>query len=162
MQYDNNYNPIKWQDEIIDEQTEEVIVPGTLYDEINMNRMEAGIDLLNTYNTFVAELARQIRSNLLELEKWKNQRIQEGEVEINNADTNIYFRDTDPYAIVALEGYTQIDSPKYSVLTEITGGDPGFVGDVIVCDKSSNGFKIKYTGSADYAKIRWSLTNPDV
>ncbi|MDI3547875.1 MAG: hypothetical protein PWR10_1527 [Halanaerobiales bacterium] len=161
MQYENDYNPIKWQDEVVDENGN-VILEGTLYDENNMNRMEAGIDLHNTYNAFIAELARQIRSNQLELEKWQKQRIQEGVVEINNADTNIYFRDSDPYAIVALEGYTQLDSPEFSVLTEIVEGDPGLVGDVVVYDKSSNGFKIKYTGSADYVKIRWSLVNPDV
>jgi hypothetical protein len=162
MQYNDDYSPIKWQDEVIDEQTQEVLLPGTVYDEVNMNRMEAGIDLHNTYNAFIAELARQIRSNFLELEKWKNQRIQENEVEINNADTNNYFRDSEPYTIVALEGYTQLDSPEYSVLTELTEGDPGLVGDIIVYDKSSNGFKIRYTGSAASAKIRWSLVNPDV
>lgn len=162
MQYNDEYSPIKWQDEVIDQDTGEVLIPGTLYDENNMNRMEAGIDLLNVYNAVYAELLRQVRSITLENDKWKNQRIQEGSVEINNSETDGYFRTSDPFAMVALEGYTQLDSPDYSVLTEIVDGDPGLVGDIIVYDKSSNGFKIKYTGSADYAKIRWALINPDV
>lgn len=162
MKYENDYSPVDWKDEIIDSQTGEVIVEGTLYEEGNMNRMEAGIDLLNTFNAFTAELSRLIRSNFLELDKWKNQRLQQGVVEIINPDANIYFREADPFAIIAIEGYTQIDTPEYSVLTEITEGDPAWIGDIIIYDKSSNGFKIKYTGSAGNAKIRWTLVNPDV
>ena len=162
MQYDNDYSPVKWQDEIVDSQSGDIIVPGTLYDENNMNRMEAGIDLLNTFNTFMAELARLIRSNFLEQDKWKNQRMQQGIVEITNPNTKTYFREADPFVIVPIPGYTQLDTPGYSVLTEVTEGDPARIGDIIVYDKSSNGFKLKYTGSAGNAKIRWTLVNPDV
>ncbi len=161
MEYNQDYYPIVWQDEVKD-QNGEVLQEGTLYDEVNMNRMEAGIDLLNVFNAFIAEIGRLARSNHTELDKWKKQRIQEGEVEITNSDNNNYFRTNDPYALVALEGYTQIDTPNYSVLTEIVDGDPGLIGDIKVYDKTSNGFKISYTGSAPYAKIRWSLVNPDV
>jgi hypothetical protein len=161
LDFNADYQAIKWQDEIVDEQGN-VLVEGTLFDEVNMNRMEAGVDLQNTTNAFVALLAQQIRSNSLELEKWQNQRIQEGFIEIVGSGNEGYFRSSEPFAIVALQGYIQFDSPDYSVLTEIIEGDPGLIGDLIIYDKSSNGFKIKFTGSADYAKIRWSLINPDV
>lgn len=161
MKYDKEYEAIKFQDEIVDEQGN-VLLEGTLFDEVNMNRMEAGIDIQNTANLLVSLLAQQVRSNFLELEKWKNQRIQEGVVEINNSGDEGYFRSSEPFAVVALEGYVQFDSPDYSVLTEIIEGDLGLIGDLIVYDKSANGFKIKFTGSANYAKVRWSLVNPDV
>jgi hypothetical protein len=74
MEFNEDYQAKKWQDEIVDESTGETLVEGTLFDEVNMNRMEAGIDLQNTTNAFVALLAQQTRSNFLELEKWKNQR----------------------------------------------------------------------------------------
>jgi hypothetical protein len=161
LKYNQEYYPIIWQDEVLD-QNGEVLQEGTLHDEVNMNRMEAGIDLLNIYNAFAAEIARLARSNQIELDKWKNQRIQEGVVEITNSDTNKYFRTSDPFVYVALEGYTQIDTPSYSVVTEVVEGDPGLIGEIKVYDKASNGFKISYTGSASYAKIRWALINPDV
>ncbi|GAB6100449.1 hypothetical protein JCM16358_23280 [Halanaerocella petrolearia] len=162
MDYGKNYNPIQWQDEIVDEGTGEVLVEGTLFDQENMNRMEAGIDLQNIANAYTITVARQARSNSLELDKWKNQRLQEGEVEITNSNDGDYFQSSDPVALVALPGYMQFDSPDYSVVTEIIEGDPALIGDVMIYDKTSNGFKIKYTGSADSAKIRYILANPDV
>ena len=161
MKYNQEYDPILWEDEILD-QNGNVIQEGTPMDEVNFNRMEAGIDLHNTQQAVNMEAMRLARSNRIELDKWKNQRIQEGVVTITNSDTNKYFRTSDPYVLVALTGYTQIDTPNYSILTEIVSGDPGLIGNVIVYDKASNGFKIAYTGTAPTATIRWCLVNPDV
>ena len=162
MNYGKDYNPIKWQDEIVDESTGEILVEGTLFEQSNMNRMEAGIDLQNIANAYAAVIARQSRNNSLELDKWKNQRIQEGVVEITNSNQGDYFQSSAPVALVALGGYIQFDSPDYSVLTEVIEGDSALIGDVTIYDKTSNGFKMKYSGSADYAKIRYVLANPDV
>lgn len=161
MKYNQEYEPILWEDEILD-QNGNVIQQGTPMDEVNFNRMEAGIDMLNTLQVINTENARTTRSNQIELDKWKNQRIQEGVVTITNSDTNKYFRASDPYVLVALTGYTQIDTPNYSILTEIVSGDPGLIGSVAVYDKTSNGFKISYSGTAPTAMIRWCLVNPDV
>ncbi len=161
MKYNQDYYPIEWQDEVVD-QDGQVLQEGTLYDQENMNRMEAGIDLNATITAVALERARGTRGNGLELEKWQKQRVQSGEVEIVNADTNLYFRTSDPYIYVSVSEFPQHNAPNYSVATEIIEGDAGLIGDIKVYDKASNGFKISYTGSASSAKIRWTLVNEKV
>ena len=65
---------------------------------------------------------------------------------------------TEPFISVALPS----DSPSndYSVDCELVSAtDLSLVGVVIVYDKATNGFKIKFSGSADNVVIRWTLHN---
>ena len=48
------------------------------------------------------------------------------------------------------------DKADYFVLTEVTGSD-GNVGELLVCDKAENGFRIAFTGSAKHVDIRYTV-----
>lgn len=77
---------------------------------------------------------------------------------------NTYYL-SDPYAIVSLPAsvYAQINYPDYDVICTVEeASDIQRVGQVIVYDKTANGFKIKHTGAADNVKVRWTILNPNV
>lgn len=78
--------------------------------------------------------------------------------------SNVYYT-SDPYAIVSLpsSAYAQINYPDYDVhVTVEDASDVGRVGQVIVYDKTANGFKLRHTGAADNVKVRWTILNPNV
>ena len=56
----------------------------------------------------------------------------------------------------------QYDAPDYQVMTEIGSGDPALIGNIRVYDKTSNGFKVEYSGSEGQATIKWTLINFDI
>ena len=68
-----------------------------------------------------------------------------------------------PFAMVTLPGYTMPDAPDYGVDFEVESAVGGLdtVGQLHAIEKSSNGFKIAASGTADEIKIRWTLINPD-
>lgn len=72
-------------------------------------------------------------------------------------------RNIEPYALVSIPGFPMLDASDYDVnVTVEAASDVMAVGETIVYDKQSNGFKIKITGSADNVQIRWTLLNPDI
>lgn len=75
-------------------------------------------------------------------------------------ETNNMFRNTEPFALVSIPGYPQLNTDYAVSLTVQTASDIGAVGDLIAYDKQANGFKIKATGSADNIQIKWTLMNP--
>jgi hypothetical protein len=77
---------------------------------------------------------------------------------------NVYYT-SDPYAIVSLPSYaySQLNYPDYDVVCTVEdASDMQRVGQLIVYDKTANGFKIKHTGAADNVKVRWTILNPNV
>ena len=68
-----------------------------------------------------------------------------------------------PFAMVTLPGYDMPDAPDYGVDFEVESAVGGLdtVGQLRAIEKSSNGFKIAASGTADEIKIRWTLINPD-
>lgn len=77
---------------------------------------------------------------------------------------NVYYASA-PYAIVSLpsSAYAQINYPDYDVhVTVEDASDMDRVGQVIVYDKTANGFKLRHTGAADNVKVRWTILNPNV
>jgi hypothetical protein len=112
----------------------------------------------------VGEALRIANGLNLELDKWAKQRIQQGEVTITNPDPNAgYFRSADAYALVNISGYPLLDTPNYTVLLELVSSpNPDGVGRLEVYDKQANGFKIRYSGSAASATVRWTVIDPDL
>lgn len=83
--------------------------------------------------------------------------------DIRRIESNSAFHTTDAFVLVSNPGYTLYDAPEYDVqLTIEEASDFQRVGDLIVYEKASNGFKVKFTGDADNVKIRWTIINPDV
>lgn len=157
------YEPTVWEDRVLDEATGQVIVEGTPVDEENMNNIEAGI-LVAHYDIglLAAFLAQQITLNKLEIEKYKKQRLLQGQATIAGSSSNGYFRDSEPFVQVNLTGFAQINAPNYDVIVTPISGDSGLVGRLEVYDKTQNGFKVKMTGSASSVTFLWTLINPAV
>lgn len=72
------YSKMQWLDEVKDQNGNE-IQKGTPLSATNMNRMEAGIDLGNgTIGAIAAEVLQRVGTVSKELDKWQNQRLQQG------------------------------------------------------------------------------------
>lgn len=157
------YEPTDWEDRVLDEATGQVIVEGTPVDEENMNNIETGI-LVAHYDIGLLALflAQQSRINYLEIQKYKNQRLLQGQATITASASNGYFRDSEPFVQVSLTGFPQINAPNYDVLVTPISGDMGLIGRLEVYDKTQNGFKVKMTGSASTVTFLWTLLNPCV
>lgn len=157
------YNPIEWEDRVLDSETGDILVYGTPVNEVNLNRMETGI-LTGHYDVGLAALMalQLINTTTLELTKIKNQRLLQGrDTIVNTQSDNGYFRSADPFVLVPLKGFEQINAPNYDVvLTAID--DNGSAGNLIAYDKTRNGFKVKFTGSAKSASFIWTLVNLNV
>lgn len=161
---EQDYDPVEWEDRVLDQQTGDVLVPGTSFNEINMNRIESGILTSHLDVGLDALAALQLAGALRqEMEKLKNQRVLQGEATITAAASNGYFRDSEPFTQVSPEGFAQINAPNYDVLlTPITSDDLGRVGQLIAYDKTQNGFKVRMTGSASTVTFLWTILNPRV
>ena len=162
-----SYDPLEWEDRVLDKNTGDVLVEGTPVNEINLNRMESGI-MLSHYDIGLGALTALQCTGVLqkEIEKYKKQRILQGQATITNTANSPYFRSADPFVLVSIsdEGnYRQINAPNYSVLINIlTADDLGKVGELVVYDKTQNGFKVKMTGTAKSVSFMWTLFNPKV
>lgn len=158
------FEPIEWEDRIVDEKTGDVLVEGTAYNEVVMNRYESGMMLshfdIGLATTFALQMLSALR---VENEKLNRQRILQGQATISANASNGYFRDAEPFTEVSPGGLAQINSPHYDVfLTPLSSDDLGRVGDLVVYDKTQNGFKVKMTGSANLVTFMWTLINPRV
>lgn len=89
-------------------------------------------------------------------------RFQQGVATITGVNSNGYFRSSDPFVTVAIDGFPQINAPNYDVLVTPISGDAGLVGRLEVYDKTQNGFKVKMTGSASSVTFLWTILNPNV
>ena len=158
------YEPTEWEDTVKDD-AGNTIIQGTPANERTFNNIETGL-LLSHFDIGVLALflMQQTNLNRLEVEKYKKQRLQQGQATITNSisDTG-YFRSSEPFATISLSGFSQINAPNYDVLISVTSADDmGKVGDLIPYDKTQNGFKVKMTGSAKTVSFLWTLINPNV
>lgn len=160
-----NYSPLEWEDRVLDIETGNPIVWGTPVNEDNLNRLEAGM-LVSHLDIGLASLlaATMIQTHTQEFEKFKKQRILQGTATlVNDAPHNGYFRSAIPFVTVPLQGLPQVNAPNYDVqLTVTSADDMGRVGELIVYDKTRNGFKVRMTGSAKTVSFLWTLLNPNV
>jgi hypothetical protein len=81
---------------------------------------------------------------------------------VRRIESNTVIRATEPYALVSIPGYPEIDLDYDVHLTVESASNIGAVGDLILYGKTANGFYIKFTGSADNVVVRWTLVNPDI
>lgn len=162
---DQDYNPTEWEDRVVDEATGEVLVEGTPVNEVNLNNIEAGI-LRALYDLGLAnaEAMQKLADLGVNLDKMLKQRLLQGQATITSSG-DTYFRDSDPYVLVSLptDSFAQLNAPEYDVqLSILSASDIGAVGDLIVCDKTQNGFKVRMTGSAAEVTFMWTLLNPKI
>lgn len=152
MEFEENYYPIKWVDHVVDGDGN-VVQQGTPVSQKKLNRMEAGIQTsLGPSVAVMMQTLQFVQKLNQEHEKMKKQKIKQGEITITEGS----------YTAVSLDGFVQYDAPDYQVMTEIVSGDPALIGNIRVYDKTSNGFKVEYSGSEGQARIKWTLINFDI
>lgn len=160
-----SYEPLEWEDRVVDQVTGQVLVEGTPVNEVNLNNLESGMLLSHLdIGSLVGLLASYARHLGSEVDKFRRQRILQGQATITSSGGG-YFRDTDPFVTVSLPSDTlpQINSPNYTVLIEVvSASDWGKIGQLIVYDKAQNGFKVKMTGSAASVTFFWTIVNPAI
>lgn len=106
----------------------------------------------------VGDLAIRIRAMEFERERFNKQTLLQGRATITNTAHNGYFKIAEAFVAVAIGGFGQ-HSTNYDVQVSLVSGDSGLVGDLIVYDKTLNGFKVRMTGSASSASFVWTLIN---
>jgi hypothetical protein len=152
VEFEENYYPIKWIDHVVDGDGN-VVQQGTPVSQKKLNRMESGIQTsLGPSVAVMMQTLQFVQKLNQEHEKMKKQKIKQGEITITEGS----------YTAVSLDGFVQYDAPGYQVMTEIVSGDPALIGNIRVYDKTSNGFKVEYSGSEDEATIKWTLINFDI
>jgi hypothetical protein len=152
VEFEENYYPIKWIDHVVDGDGN-VVQQGTPVSQKKLNRMESGIQTsLGPSVAVMMQTLQFVQKLNQEHEKMKKQKIKQGEITITEGN----------YTAVSLDGFVQYDAPGYQVMTEIVSGDPALIGNIRVYDKTSNGFKVEYSGSEDEATIKWTLINFDI
>jgi len=162
---DHQYNPVEWEDRVVDQGTGEVLVEGTPVNEVNLNNIEAALLVAHLDNGSLAgHLATLARDLISELDKYKRQRFVQGQATITSTG-GTYFVTSEPFIAISLSSDTlpELNSPNYDVLiTPISASDFGAIGQLIVYDKAQNGFKVKMTGSATSVTFFWTIINPAI
>jgi len=162
---DHNYTPVEWEDRVVDQQSGDVLVEGTPVNETNLNNMESALLLAHLdIGPLAGHIASLVRSLSSELDKYKNQRFLQGQASITSPG-GAYFVSSEPFVSVALPTDTlpQLNAPNYDVLIDIiSASDLGAVGELLVYDKTQNGFKVKMTGSATSVTFFWTIINPTI
>jgi len=159
---ERSYEPTEWEDEVKDSNGN-VMVDGTPVAEPTLGNLETGMLLSHLDIGSTLLMALQLANlNQKEIEKYQKQRLLQGRETIsNNISDNGYFRSSEPFVTVSLDGFAQLNAPDYDVVLTPTN-DEGDVGKLIAYDKTQNGFKVKMTGSAKSVSFLWTLINPNV
>ena len=118
------------------------IQDGTPIDETNLNNMEGGINAAELLAEYLAEVLLKTNAKVNNLD---------GEViTVTLTNTGDFYTNN---SVKTIPLGTRRDTLDYIVSAEIQG-DTTNVGDVVIYDKQTNGFKVKYTGSAASATIK--------
>lgn len=159
------YDPVEWEDRVVDQVTGTVLVEGTPINEVNLNNIESALLLAHLdIGTLAGHMASLMRSLLTELDKYKRQRFVQGQATITSTG-GTYFIAAEPFVSVSFPSDTlpELNAPNYDVLiTPISASDWGKIGQLIVYDKAQNGFKVKMTGSATSVTFFWTVINPTI
>lgn len=138
------FDIITWKDETLD-QHDKIQQDGTLYDEVNMNRIEAGIYEGGVLGAALIKEAMHTKKTLADLEG------EIGQIVLSNKDDFPFNNSVKTIAIKKNR-----DTDNYRVVTEIVSSS-GEVGGIIIGDKLLNGFKIEFTGSAKSVTIKYFI-----
>lgn len=132
------YNKTLWKDRVVDSQTGEVIQQGTEQSAGHFNNMETGID----DNHIAGNVRSIILGNLM-------QRTEIERITVNlTSNENYPFTNSDQTVSLAVTR----NNTDYTVDADVQAHS-GNVGDIHIFDKQTNGFKVKYDGSAKSATI---------
>lgn len=118
----------------------EVMQQGTPQDQLHFNNLEIGV--------VDAQLALQLLMNGARQNAWE---IERGTVTLTNTAT---YPNNNSVRSVALDKIKE--NGDYVVLAEVVSFD-GNVGEIVVSDKLTNGFKIGFSGSAKSATVNYTV-----
>lgn len=130
------YVPTDWRDDVPG------IQEGTPMDEQHFNNMECGINAANLLGEFLAEV---VMKNGKQLSNISGDVI---EATLTNTQGAFFNNSAKTVAIPVKR-----DTLEYTVIPEIQGQVDN-VGDIVIYDKQVNGFKVKYTGSAEQVTLK--------
>ena len=133
------YRNTHWIDEVLDQDTEEVIEEGTPQSAGNFNNMEHGIS-----DAHLAAALLIIQSGLTA----DQVATEEKTVTLSNSQSYPFNNSTQTIALSRVRNFTD-----YTVEAEVLDHS-GNVGDVRIFDRMLNGFKVAYDGSAKSATIK--------
>ncbi|MEG1083990.1 MAG: signal transduction protein [Hydrogenoanaerobacterium sp.] len=143
-----------------------VIQQGTPLSQSKLGNMNDGIAFSHfTIGSMLGEVLRQIGAvhdnRRVDFEK----RFVQGSATITGTPGE-YFTSVYPFVLVPLPDgseHTQTNSPNYDVSLCISNADDiNAVGNLEVYDKASNGFKVRYTGSAKQVTFTWTIINTKI
>jgi hypothetical protein len=144
------YKVIDWVDEIVDQQTQEVIQEGTLQGADNFNTGEHGTE--DAHAAFAVFL-----QYFLQFDRLTRANDASYEAEFLNEAQDITLTNTKKFPFNDSQQYIALITPRatlnYDVNWEITSAT-GNVGDIVVSDKQLNGFKIAHDGSASSVTLK--------
>lgn len=144
------YKAIEWKDEIVDQNTRQVIQEGTLQSAANFNTGEHGTEdahaALAIFLQYFLQYEREARAKNTNYEAEFLNEVQT--ITLTNSK-KFPFNNSQFYVALA----TARKTLNYDVSWEITSAT-GNVGDIVVSDKQLNGFKIAYDGSASSVTLK--------
>jgi len=140
------FQRIFWKDHLLDGDGK-VIQQGTNLSESNFNKEEEAL-----YDAHVAASILIART----LEQFRmvddEHTAETGEVELTNS---LSYPFNNSIQTVSLKQKRMRND--YTITCEIKDHTGGIVGDIVITDKLSNGFKIAFTGDAKYAKVSYKI-----
>ena len=141
------YSRTNWRDHVVDQSTGEVIQQGTPVSAGNMNKQENGIFGSTETATVILQ---QMRQN----ERLLDYNVPEvGTVTLTNNQAYPFNNSQQTVAIKKTR-----NTLDYDVTVDVTSlPNRRIVGDILIRDKQTNGFKIEYTGSAPSVTVKYFI-----
>lgn len=143
-----------------------VVQQGTPLAQSKLQAMNDGIAFSHfTIGAMLGEALNQLGTNRQERIKDFRQRFLQGSATITGSVSgNLTL--AYPFALVSLptgSEYAQTNTPNYDVILSVTSADDlTAVGNLEVYDKASNGFKVRYSGSAKTVNFNWLIVNTKI
>lgn len=143
-----------------------IIQQGTPLSQSKLGNLNDGIAFSHfTMGTILVEALRQIGVSHDQRQEDFDKRFVQGSATITGTPGD-YFTSEYPFVLVPLPAgsqHTQTNAPNYDVSLCITNADSSnAVGNIEVYDKASNGFKVRYTGSAKQVTFTWTIINTKI
>lgn len=143
-----------------------VVQQGTPLSQSKLGMMNDGIAFSHfVEGSMIGELMQKLgvmrNDRIVDFQK----RLVQGSAVITGTPGN-YLSTEYPFVLVSLptgSQYAQTNTPNYDVnLSVISADDMNAIGNLEVYDKASNGFKVRYTGSAKTVSFNWTIINTKI
>ena len=141
----------------------QVIQQGTPLSQSKLGMMNDGIAFSHfVIGSMLGEAFRQLGALRGQRQVDFEKRFLQGSATITG-NPGPYFSTEYPFVLVPVptgSQYAQTNAPNYNVSLCVTSADDlNAVGQLEVYDKASNGFKVRYTGSAKTVSFTWTIIN---